>query len=188
MDDLYLDSRSYKRAMDEDGRRRKADAYWTALMARRAARVHVHEYDLSFNRGYMEGFGRRYRGKQRLTEDEKAVVDAYHAEGESALRGEPLAVWTAPSPPPTGWVSCIVCNGLMPAGKVEFTKPMPSRDLFVFYHATCFDSLTALKSLQVHERLPPPPQASDGRETPEPVATSVVLDWDLDKPCDGYDV
>eukprot|EP00899_Mesostigma_viride_P007522 jgi/Mesvir1/16771/Mv15143-RA.1 len=180
-------SRSYKHAMNEEARKRRADANWTAFMMRRAARGYVYKYNLSFNREYMQSFGSLYyRGKQELTEDEKAVVDAYKTEGEPALKGEQLAVWTAPTVPPKGWVSCIVCNGIMPADKVEFTKPMPSRDLYVFYHATCFDSLVGWKAENVHQRIPPAPPVTETVEVHDMV-TSHKVDWDLDKPSGGYD-
>eukprot|EP00899_Mesostigma_viride_P027910 jgi/Mesvir1/8303/Mv12569-RA.1 len=76
-------------------------------------------------------------------------------------------------------------SGIMPAHKVEFTRPVPSRDLFVFYHSTCFDSLTASDSLRVQERVPPAPPVTDIIET-QPVIIGAV-DWDLDKPTGGYD-
>eukprot|EP00899_Mesostigma_viride_P017628 jgi/Mesvir1/25867/Mv18512-RA.1 len=148
----YLVNGARRFNVDYDDRRRKADAWWNAMTARRAARNNVYASEVSFNRGYMEAFGNLYRGKQQLTEDEKEVVDAYRAEGEPALKGDTLTEWTASSVPSTGWVSCIVCSGIMPAHKVEFTRPVPSRDLFVFYHSTCFDSLTASDSLRVQER------------------------------------
>eukprot|EP00899_Mesostigma_viride_P010541 jgi/Mesvir1/19489/Mv20217-RA.1 len=181
----YLVNGARRFNVDYDDRRRKADAWWNAMTARRAARNNVYASEVSFNRGYMEAFGNLYRGKQQLTEDEKEVVDAYRAEGEPALKGDTLTEWTASSVPSTGWVSCIVCSGIMPAHKVEFTRPVPSRDLFVFYHSTCFDSLTASDSLRVQERVPPAPPVTDIIET-QPVIIGAV-DWDLDKPTGGYD-
>eukprot|EP00899_Mesostigma_viride_P009571 jgi/Mesvir1/18615/Mv17124-RA.1 len=182
-------SRSSQFAVELEGRKRKADAYWTSVMNRRAARE-VQKYSISFNKEYMMSFGSLYRGKQRLSDGEKAVADKYLAEGETALNGEPVTVWTAPSIPTTGWVSCIVCSGITPAKKVEFIKPMPSRDLFVFYHDDCFDSLTQWKSENVHKRLPPAPKTEDDNKEDDGGDGGIVgraLDWDLEKPCDGDD-
>eukprot|EP00899_Mesostigma_viride_P012948 jgi/Mesvir1/21654/Mv04075-RA.1 len=180
-------SRSHQFATNEECRKRKADAYWTWLMMRRAARTDVYKFNISFNREYMESFGSPlYRGKQQLSEEERTVVDAYKTEGQSALKGDQLATGTSAFVPSSGWVSCIVCDGVMPANKVEFTKPMPSRDLYVFYHATCFDSTIARQSEHVYKRIPAPPTSNEGDEARETV-TNHVVDWDLDKPSDGDD-
>eukprot|EP00899_Mesostigma_viride_P026078 jgi/Mesvir1/6655/Mv06391-RA.1 len=125
--------------------------------------------------------------RRQLTEDEKEVVDAYRAEGEPALKGDTLTEWTASSVPSTGWVSCIVCSGIMPAHKVEFTRPVPSRDLFVFYHSTCFDSLTASDSLRVQERVPPAPPVPISSKHSQ-LSSARWIGTSTNPPADGSDL
>eukprot|EP00899_Mesostigma_viride_P028058 jgi/Mesvir1/8437/Mv03608-RA.1 len=96
-----------------------------------------------------------FKGKQALTEEEAAVARAgYVPPGSSLVR------WSSRAPPPQeGWVSCVLCDGLMPARKTELT--LLTRGAYAFYHADCFAS--SLRSRD-ESRLPPPPEPEDGDE------------------------
>eukprot|EP00899_Mesostigma_viride_P027183 jgi/Mesvir1/764/Mv17365-RA.1 len=114
------------------------------------------------------------RGKTPLTAEELAVVQS----GDVS----PLTRWSAAALPADGWVSCILCDGLMPSQKVELTLRVPTG--FAFYHADCFDS-------SVHRRLDTRLPCRDreaseeeGDKDEDEVIPSQVQ-WDLDKPDGG---
>eukprot|EP00899_Mesostigma_viride_P000335 jgi/Mesvir1/10301/Mv23052-RA.1 len=168
-----------------DARRRRADAWWAAVSGRRAARG-TFPFSISFNRAYMESCP-LFKGKQALTEEEAAVARA-----GDVPPGSSLVRWSSRAPPPQeGWVSCVLCDGLMPARKTELT--LLTRGAYAFYHADCFAS--SLRSRD-ESRLPPPPEPEDGDEEGATPVSSVSVGrsrpatppdvWDLDRP-DGAD-
>eukprot|EP00899_Mesostigma_viride_P018069 jgi/Mesvir1/26263/Mv01626-RA.1 len=162
-----------KRYADElDAARRRVDARWARMCARQEAR-NPYPFRISFNREYMESCP-SYRGKTPLTAEELAVVQS----GDVS----PLTRWSAAALPADGWVSCILCDGLMPSQKVELTLRVPTG--FAFYHADCFDS-------SVHRRLDTRLPCRDreaseeeGDKDEDEVIPSQVQ-WDLDKPDGG---